>query len=220
MKKLNWNHKNAVVTGASSGIGEAIARKLAKAGIKVILVARRGDRLKQIQSDISAGGGRAEIAVADLSQHQERERIFECYQNADVLVNNAGFGWYGFFTEMTWETAQAMLLVNDHATVHLTRLFLPEMVTRKRGHIINMSSIVGSLPSQGVAMYSASKAFLDAFTTAVYRETRGTGVQVSLVRPGAVKTDFFRVSERKDNAGHYPIGNDRLLAGGRMFLQA
>jgi short-subunit dehydrogenase len=200
----NWRDKVALITGASSGIGEATARQLAKAGMKVMLVARRMERLRQLKTEIDSVGGKAEIAAADLSSENERERVFEQVGTADVLVNNAGFGWYGYFSDMPWETAWEMLLVNIGATVHLTSLFLPGMLERKCGHIINIGSISGSIPSQGIAMYSASKAFLDAFTTALHRETRGTKVQVSVVRVGPVRTEFGEAALSKENSGHVP----------------
>jgi short-subunit dehydrogenase len=199
--------KTALITGASSGIGAALARKLAAEGINVLLAARREERLLAIKTEIEAAGGRAEAFPVNLSDPNQRLRLFEQVRDlpVDLLVNNAGFGFYGYYTEMTWETIHEMLAVNVEATLHLTRLFLPLMQARRCGQIIIMSSIVGSIPSQGTAMYSASKAFLDAFTTAVYRETRGSGVEISLVRPGAVKTDFFTTAAQQENGRCNPV---------------
>ncbi len=201
---MDWKDKIAVITGASSGIGAATARQLAKMGMRVILVARRLERLLGLQAEIESAGGKAEVAAADLRSEEERERVFEQVGEADVLVNNAGFGWYGYFHEMNWETAREMLQVNVGATAHLTSLFLPGMRERKCGHIVNVGSISGSIPSQGVAMYAASKSFMDAFTTALYRETRGTNVQVSVVRAGPVKTEFCESAFNRENGGHVP----------------
>jgi short-subunit dehydrogenase len=200
----SWKDKVARITGASSGIGEATARQLAKAGMKVMLVARRMDRLLQLKTEIEAEGRQAEIAAADLSSENERERIFEQVGVVDVLVNNAGFGWYGYFSDMPWKTARELLQVNITAMAHLTSLFLPGMLERRDGHIINVGSISGSIPSQGIAMYSASKSFMDAFTTSLYRETRGTNVQVSVVRAGPVQTEFGETALQKENGGHVP----------------
>jgi len=201
-----YRRQIALITGASSGIGAALAQKLAAEGIHVLLVARRADRLGALKTQIEAAGGHAEVFPVDLSSAEARIQLFEQVRHLpiDLLVNNAGFGFYGYYTEMTWETIREMVAVNDDATIHLTRLFLPEMQKRRDGQIIVMGSIVGDLPSQGTAMYSASKAFLDAFTTALYRETRGTGVEISLVRPGAVKTDFFSTSSQQENAHRNP----------------
>ena len=201
---MNWEDKVAVVTGASSGIGEATARQFAKMGLKVILVARRLERLLGLKTEIESAGGKAEVIAADLGSEDERVRVFEQVRAADVLVNNAGFGWYGYFNEMPWETAREMLQVNIGATAHLTSLFLPGMRRRNFGHIINVGSISGSIPSQGIAMYAASKAFMDAFTTSLVRETRGTNVHVSVVRAGPVLTEFGEAALCKPNSGHIP----------------
>ena len=111
-----WRNKIAVITGASSGIGAATARKLASQGLRVILVARRQDRLEQLASDIHQLGGQAEIIAADLSQEAERQRVYSQVENefgqVDVLVNNAGLGWYGYGTEMPWTIAYQILQVN------------------------------------------------------------------------------------------------------------
>ncbi len=201
--RTNWHGKTAIVTGASSGIGAATARRLAGAGMRVVLVARRVERLREVQAEIASTEGNAEVAAADLRSEEERRRVFEQVSAADVLVNNAGFGWYGYFNEMSWDTAHEMLQVNVEAAAHLTSLFLPGMKVRQRGHIVNVGSISGSIPSQGIAMYAASKAFLDAFTTALHRETRGTNVQVSVVRAGPVRSEFFE-SALRENGRHVP----------------
>ncbi|MBI5933005.1 MAG: SDR family NAD(P)-dependent oxidoreductase [Chloroflexi bacterium] len=201
---MNWQDKTAVVTGASSGIGAATARQLAGMGMRVFLVARRLERLLGLQAEITSAGGRAEVAAADLRSEVERARVFEQVGAADVLVNNAGFGWYGYYSEMTWKTAREMLETNVAATAHLTSLFLPGMRARNRGHIINVGSISGSIPSQGVALYGATKSFLDNFTTALARELRGTRVFASVVRAGPVRTEFGETALNKENGGHVP----------------
>jgi hypothetical protein len=201
---MEWKNRIAVVTGASSGIGEATARQLAKAGLTVVLVARRLERLIGLQAEITSAGGKAEVVAADLRSETEREGVFEQVGAADVLVNNAGFGWYGYFNEMGWETAREMLQVNVEATAHLTSMFLPGMKERNRGHIINVGSISGSIPSQGIALYGATKSFLDSFTTALVRELRGTRVHASVVRAGPVRTEFGEAALGLKNGGHVP----------------
>lgn len=201
---MDWKNSVAVVTGASSGIGAATARQLARMGMKVFLVARRLERLLSLQAEIASAGGKAEVAAADLRSEEERARVFEQVGAADVLVNNAGFGWYGYFNRMNWETAREMLRINVEAAAHLTSLFLPGMRERHCGHIVNVGSISGSIPSQGIAMYAASKSFLDAFTTALHREASGTNVQVSVVRAGPVQTEFSEAALTQENSGHIP----------------
>lgn len=198
-----WNGKAAVVTGASGGIGTAIALRLAREGMRVALVARNQERLEALAAQIRASGGQALVVVADLADENERLRAFEQIRAAlgpvDVLVNNAGLGWYGESAEMPWPLAEQMLEVNVVALVRFTLLFLPEMRARRAGHIINIGSIAGSIPSQGIALYSATKSFVDAFTTGLHRELRGTGVRVSVIRAGAVATEFFdRVASQFD----------------------
>ena len=180
IKPCRFTGKTALITGASSGIGAAAAASLAAQGLKVILVARRQEKLEQLAREISALGGQALVMTADLSTPQGVEQLvrvlFQKGISVGVLVNNAGFGWYGYYADIAWEIAREMLQVNISAVIQLTRLLLPGMLERRCGHIINIGSIAGSLPNQGIAVYSASKAFLDAFTTSQHRELRGSGV--------------------------------------------
>ncbi len=195
---MEWKGSVALITGASSGIGAATARRLAREGLRVILVARREDRLWALAEEIGQGGGEALVIPADLTREEERRRVVEealrTWGRVDILVNNAGLGWYGYGAEMPWPVAQRIVQVNVEAVVHFSLLLLPEMRARDCGHIINVGSIAASLPSQGVAIYSATKAFLDAFTTSLYREMRGSGVRVSVLKPGPVTTEFFGVA--------------------------
>ena len=200
----HWKDKLAVITGASSGIGEAIARKLAAQGLQVVLVARRRERLESLADEIRAGGGVASILAADLTSEADRLRLCEQAGSADVLVNNAGLGWYGYGDEMSWKTAQEILQVNVEAVVQLSLTFLSRMRQRNTGHIINIGSISGSLPSQGIALYGATKSFLDNFSTALYRELAGTRVHVSVVRAGPVKTEFAGAALLHENGYHLP----------------
>lgn len=184
----------ALVTGASSGIGAETARKLACEGMRVVLVARRKERLEEVAGQIRAAGGRVETFCADLTRPEERAALIDFVHalgDLDLLINNAGFGWYGWFDEMGWNLAEEILHINIDAAVHLTSAFLPGMLARRRGHIIFLGSIAGDIPSRGVGMYAGTKAFLNALATGLYRETRRSGVRVSIVKPGAVKTEFF-----------------------------
>lgn len=152
--------------------------------------------------------GTADYITADISQESERIRLFHEVTKAvgrpDILINNAGFGWYGFFTDMEWALAAQMAEVNMRAVIHLTSLFLPGMRKDGRGHVINIGSIAGGLPNQGIALYSASKAFLDAFTTALYRELHGSGVYASVMRLGPVETDFYDHARTLKNGRSIP----------------
>jgi len=207
MKTLQKN-STALITGASSGLGAAFAVYLAQKGLNVFLAARREDRLKSICQKIEESGGNASYLEADLSSEKDRELLFQKakakYKTIDYLVNNAGFGWYGYYEDMPWETARKMAEVNMMAVVHLTKLCLPSMRKNERGHIINIGSIAGGLPNQGIAMYSASKAFMDAFTVSLYRELRGSGVHTSVMRLGPVKTEFYDQARKRKNGRSIP----------------
>ena len=202
------DNKTALITGASSGLGASFARYLSGKGLRVLLTARREERLEQLCMEINNAGGEARYFPADLSIEADRIALFEFVQRqeipVDILINNAGFGWYGFFSEMQWETAAQLLAVNMEAAAHLTHLFLPEMLARGNGHIINIGSIAGGLPNQGIVMYGASKAFLNVFTTALYRETRGSGVTASVMRLGPVDTEFYDQARMLENGRSVP----------------
>jgi short-subunit dehydrogenase len=200
--------RGALITGASSGIGAEVARHLARHGAAVALVARRGERLELLADEIRRDGGCAAALVADLTNEDERQQVLReagkrigC---VDILVNSAGFGWYGYGCEMPWPLAQQMIQTNLVALTHLTLLAMQDMQAQGRGHIVNIGSIVGSLPEQGVAVYSATKSFVDSFTTALYRELRGANVRVTLIRPGPVRTEFYERAAGLDCGGPIP----------------
>jgi short-subunit dehydrogenase len=198
-----------LITGASSGIGEATARFLAVHGFPVVLVARRQDRLQAIVRDIRRAGGRADFLVGDLSQEETRTQIVKEAQLGlgpiQVLINNAGFGWYGYAESMPWTISQQMLDLNVVASTHLSQLFLTQFKEQGSGHIINVGSIAGNIPSQGVVLYSASKSFLEAYTTALHREMAGSRIKVSLLRLGAVKTPFYKVAQGISGGVRIPV---------------
>jgi short-subunit dehydrogenase len=200
MVDISVEKKIALVTGASSGIGAAVACALAREGMLVILSARRLERLNQLAKEIQESGGSAAVLEADFSREEECERVFKRvigdYGKLDLLVNNAGIGYYGFAAEMPWETAREILAVNIEAVVHLALLFLPGMKARSSGQVINISSIAGKLPNQGIAVYSSSKSFMDSFTTSLYREMKGSGVHISALRPGPVTSEFFDTAQK------------------------
>jgi UDP-glucose 4-epimerase len=210
-RRAPWAGRAAVVTGASSGIGAATARQLAAEGVALALVARRGDRLEELAEEIRRAGGTARAYVADLADEGERVRLVQTIQHElgpiDVLVNNAGTAWYGLGQEMGWRTARDMVQLNTAATVHLTLLCLPGMVQRGRGSVINVSSVAGGFPNQGVAVYSGTKSFIDSFTTGLHRELVGTGVRVGAVRPGYVETELSQRSA--EQPGGHPIPGRR-----------
>jgi short-subunit dehydrogenase len=203
-----WVGKTALITGASAGIGENVARFLASKGLHVILVARSLDKLQAITSQIATSGGTASVFQADLAQTTDRVRLAENILSEHgapyILVNNAGIGWYGFFHKMPWSVAHSIIDLNITSTTHLTSLFLPGMLKLPKARIINIGSISGKLPEQGIALYSASKAYLDAFTTCLFRELRGTNVTASVLRAGPVKTEFYSRAIDLPSGGRVP----------------
>jgi hypothetical protein len=200
----------AVVTGASSGIGALVARMLGRKGYRVFLVARREERLTRLADEIRSSGGRADVLAVDLARPEGARtvynRVVETGDGIDVLVNSAGFGWYGYASDMPSETALQMVQVNNAALAQLIVLFLPLMRGRGSGHVINVSSIVGGFPSPWAALYSATKSFVDTLTTALHRELRGSGVHVSAVRPGPVLTEFYQTLFRLSQGRSIPVG--------------
>ena len=174
-------------------IGKAVAEHFAAAGARVA-VHYNANRAPAERVKASLPGGPHLLIQTNLENPDNARGLIETVvQEAgrlDVLVNNAGLGWYGYGADMPWKTAWEMLQVNVEAVVQLTINFLGRMRRRNIGHIINVGSISGSIPSQGVAVYGATKSFLDSFTTALHRELTGTRVHVSVVRAGPVLTEF------------------------------
>lgn len=190
----------ALVTGASAGIGAEIARGLARRGHAVTLVARRADRIQALADELSSGHGvRADAISADLSDASERDRlaaqIEERELTVEVLVNNAGFGIYKRFdrSERERELQQVRLLVE--AVVDFDARYVPDMVERGRGAVINLASTAGFQPLPGNGTYSASKSFVLYHSESLHEELRGTGVTVTAVCPGPVETEFQEASE-------------------------
>jgi len=195
----------AVVTGASSGFGIDFARQLEQRGYDLVLVARREEKLRELAAELGGNGTRVEVIVADLSVDAERERVASTTlgfgQPAEVLVNNAGLGLYGAFTQIPWEKEKHMLDVDIGAVVHLTKLLLPQMLERRSGYVLNVASIGAFQPTPLYASYSAAKAFVVSFSEALRFELRRTGVSVTVVSPGVAATEFLSVS--KQNATRY-----------------
>jgi uncharacterized protein len=185
----------ALVTGASSGIGTAMARELASRGYAITLVARREERLRSLAADLTSEHDvAAEVIAADLGDASERDRLQDelrkSGRSVEVLVNNAGFGHQADFATSPRDRMVEMVQVNVEAVVDLTSRFLGPMVERGRGSIINIASTGSFQPLPGSAVYGASKAFVLSFSEAVRTELRGSGVTVTAVCPGPVRTEF------------------------------
>jgi short-subunit dehydrogenase len=183
----------ALVTGASSGIGAAVARALATSGARVALVARRRDRLDALAARLPPRA--AEAFVCDVRDPAAIAATVDAVAArlgpVDVLVNNAGVGRYRSFLETAPEDVTAILETNLHAALHLTRAVLPGMLARRRGHVVNVSSIAGRIGSRNHTIYCASKFALAGFSESLVYELEGTGVGLTLVNPGIIETEFF-----------------------------
>jgi short-subunit dehydrogenase len=209
----------AVVTGASSGIGRELARLAATARYDVVLVARREERLNLLAAELSKLGVTAQPVAADLSESSGVGRVMAALAGAhvDVLVNNAGVGGRGAFAvERDLATDLAMIRLNVLTLVELTGRLLPGMVQRRHGRVLNVASIAGYLPGPGQAVYNASKAFVRSFSVALAEETRGTGVHVTTLCAGPVRTEFaetagYREEDVRSNP-LMPIGSAAKVA--------
>lgn len=199
-----------MVTGASSGLGEEFAKQLAGKTPRMILVARRIEKLDSIAGEIRMNNQGIEVMVleADLADPAARKTVQEKVEGAgfhpDLLINNAGLGDYGEFVSAEWKTLEAMLRVNIEALTHLTHLIIPGMVERGRGAILNVSSLASTLPIPDFAVYAATKAYVSSFSEALRIELSEKGVDVMYLCPGPVKTEFGDVSRREGSSEGMP----------------
>ena len=185
----------ALVTGASGGIGEELARLFAADGHSLVLVARSRDKLSALAEELSDRHNvSARVLPADLARAEAPREIFEELQSdavtVDALVNNAGIGSYGLYAETDAKTELDLLQINVVALTHLTKLFLPQMIARRRGYVLNVASTAAFQPGPLMAVYYASKAYVLSFSEALANETSGTGVRVSVLCPGPTETGF------------------------------
>ncbi len=194
----------AVITGASRGIGESYARQLAARGYALHLTGRDAGRLATVADDLRRRHGVAvEEIVLDLGQPDGAERLYAEVRSrrsepVDLLVNNAGFGFFGEFTDMPMPRVQEMLALHVLTFTKLMRLFLPEMRERRQGAIINVSSVAGLMPLPYMSLYAATKAFMVSLGEGAGREARRYGVLVQTCCPGYTETEFHKTAGAKD----------------------
>lgn len=186
--------RTAIVTGASSGIGEAIARNLVVRGHGVTLVARRADKLEELATELGTSGLRIEVVPCDLADREARaelpDRVDALGLTPDILVNNAGLSTVGAIVGSNPEAEANMIEVNVVAVADLCTRFLPGMVERRRGALLNVASTAAFQPIPGQTGYAACKAFVLSYTRGLAGELRGTGVSVTALCPGPVATGF------------------------------
>ncbi len=193
----------ALITGASSGIGEQFAYALAGEGYTLVLTARRKDRLEAVAAQARRRGApEVKIFAADLSQRDAASRLYGDITagglKIELLVNNAGFGTRGRFDHLPLERELEQIDLNITALVALTHLFLPDMIAARQGTIINVSSTAAFQSVPFMATYAATKAFVQSFSLALHHELTGTGVNVMSLCPGATRTEFQAVSGNGD----------------------
>jgi len=201
---MNQQKMTALVTGASGGIGEELARLFAADGHDLVLLARSRDKLARLSEELAGKHGvGARVVAADLARPEAPREIFEELKGAgvtvDALVNNAGFGSYGLFAETDSQSELDLLQVNVVALTHLAKLFLPGMIARRRGYLMNVASTAAFQPGPLMAVYYASKAYVLSLSEALANECEGTGVVVSALCPGPTETGFVAAAGMGDS---------------------
>ena len=192
---VSFKNKTVVVTGASSGIGEASCFEFAKKGANLVLVARRKERLDELKKNLvkfNVDTLVCECDVSDKTQVQKMcSQVIEKFGGIDVLVNNAGFAIYGNVSDLTIEEIESQMKTNYFGMIYCTKSFLPKMLEQKSGHIVNIASVAASFGLPGIASYCASKFAMLGFSEGLKHELRGTGIGITVVSPIMVKTNFF-----------------------------
>ena len=192
---MKFQNKVVVITGASSGIGEASAVEFAKNGANVILIGRRKEKLIEVENEISKHKVSTLVCVCDVSnklQVQEMSKqVLEKFGRIDILVNNAGFAIYGKVSDLEIEEMESQIATNYFGMVYCIKNFLPIMLEQDSGHIVNVASVAASFGLPGLASYSASKFAMLGFSEGLQHELKGTDVHVTVVSPIMVRTNFF-----------------------------
>ncbi|MDX1953012.1 MAG: SDR family oxidoreductase [Verrucomicrobiota bacterium] len=200
---MNQNQELALITGAGKGIGRDLAREFARNGHRLILTSRTPADLAELAQELDTDYGiQAQIIAQDLNEENAVENIVQKVQQTgakiDILVNNAGHGQRGNFWEIPLEKDLSMIRVNIEAVVRLTKSFLPQMLSRGSGRILNTASVAGFEPGPSLAIYHATKAFVLSFSEALATELQETGITVTALCPGPTDTDFFPKADMVD----------------------
>lgn len=192
--------QTALITGASSGIGYEMAKELARQKYDVILVARREDKLRELETLLAPFVG-VTIVTLDLARAGAAQTLFDALENRpiDLLINNAGFADYALFAHASRPKISAMMQLNIVALTEITHLFLPPMIARGSGQILNVGSIAGYFPGPLMGVYYATKAFVLSFSESLSNEVEGSGVTVTCLCPGATVSEFQERARMKDS---------------------
>lgn len=199
---MGLSSETVLITGASSGIGAAVARRFAQAGARLVLVARRKERLEVMGAELGVPVHVIELDVRDRAQVESAlASLPEPFRSVSVVVNNAGLALgQGPAHEASLDDWDAMVDTNVKGMLHVTHALLPGMVARRRGHVVNLGSVAGTYPYPGGHVYCATKAFVHQFSLALRSDLLGTDVRVTCVEPGMVQTDFSKVRFGGDDA--------------------
>jgi uncharacterized protein len=225
----NWFGKWALITGASAGIGVALAQELALGGTKLVLTARRKGRLEDLAHTLTATYKVAtEVFPADLADPAAPEKIFSFTKEKgieiDLLINNAGFGQYGEFHRIEKQRLLDMVQVNCHAVVHLTHLFLPPMIARRRGDILTLASTASFQAVPYISTYAATKAFDLLFAEGLAEEMKPYGIRICALCPGSTESEFAAVAgqekfkRRAETAEKVAHTGLKALAAGKSYV--
>lgn len=213
----------ALITGASSGIGRDMARYLSKLGYDLVIVARRKELLEELKKDLSTN---VKVECLDISQQENCIKLFEQNKDVDILINNAGFGDFGKFSETDLEKELSMIDTNIKSLHILTKLYLQEMKNKDSGHILNVASIAGFMSGPLMATYYATKNYVVSLTKAISKELKKdkSNVKISVLCPGPVNTNFDNVANVKfslkglssEYVARYAI--DKMLKGKEVII--
>jgi len=192
---MDFKNKVVVITGASSGIGRASAAEFARLGSRLVLVARRREKLEHARKELSGYGTEVLAIPCDVSDRGQAksmsDQVLKKFDRVDILVNNAGFAIYGPVSELSIEDIESQMSTNYLGMVYCTKNFLPAFLRQNSGHIVNVASVAASFGLPGIASYCASKFAMLGFSEGLRHELHGTGVGVTVVSPIMVRTEFF-----------------------------
>lgn len=221
----------ALITGASAGLGEEFARQLGPRCRRIVLVARREERLKHLETRLRIDNPELQVAslALDLTREQDRTELIDRLEGSQwaptLLINNAGMGDYGEFVTSDWTKVRQMLDVNISALTHLCHGLLPDMIRRRKGAILNVSSLASLLPIPDFGVYAATKAFVTSFSEALRLELREYGIPVLALCPGPVHTEFGAIAGREGEPAEAPgrewfyVSREQVVYEGLMALE-
>lgn len=219
-------NRTALITGSSNGIGYELAQIHASKGGDLVLIARNGNKLQEMKSDLEKKHIKVHVISKDLSLPDSAKEVYdELMQNnisIEYLINNAGFGNFGLFAESDWNRQQQMINLNVLTLVHLTWLFLPEMIRRESGKIMNVASVASFSPGPTMAVYFATKAFVLSFSEAINNEVSSHGITVTALCPGSTVSGFREAASLTGNSLYNestPTAHDVALFGYRAMMK-